>query len=299
MSVSDVIFMCINFVILMWIAWKLVGKKGFKSFKDRREHIAQEIQEADKARSDAANLDNDIAAAKADSAARQEQIMKNARMYAENASKEAAENAEVEKKAIIANAGSVRKQALAATYSEICEDTLSKVADNTRKLLSDNKYAEERKTLDTRYIDQIGSVIRPTSDDIRNLSSVRGIDMNVISTNGLSESEMGKLRNTITDDFIDYSFATDSSMKHDLCVKIGGKSYVGSFNDVLDLIASDNGLSEGRIGILKRAVADVYIDYDFATDENLKNGMQVKIGDETFTGSFNDIIAQISSDAAV
>jgi deoxyhypusine synthase len=110
---------------------------------------------------------------------------------------------------------------------------------------------------------------------------------------------MGKLRNTITDDFIDYSFATDSSMKHDLCVKIGGKSYVGSFNDVLDLIASDNGLSEGRIGILKRAVADVYIDYDFATDENLKNGMQVKIGDETFTGSFNDIIAQISSDAAV
>ena len=45
MSVSDVIFMCINFVILMWIAWKLVGKKGFKSFKDRREHIAQEIQE--------------------------------------------------------------------------------------------------------------------------------------------------------------------------------------------------------------------------------------------------------------
>lgn len=241
MSVSDVIFMCINFVILMWIAWKLVGKKGFKSFKDRRQHIADEIEAAEKAKNEAANLDNDIAAAKADSAAKQEEIMKHARTYAENASREAAESAETEKKVIMANASSVRKQAMATTYSEVCEDTLAQVAENTRKLLADDKYAEEKKALDKQYIDNIGSVIRPTSDDIRNLSTVKGIDMNVVSTNGLSEDEMGRLRDTITDDFIEYDFATDDSMKHEICVKIGGKSYVGSFRDVLDLIASDNG----------------------------------------------------------
>ena len=52
-SLGTMIWRIVNFVILMALLWKLLADKIKKYFVDRRDEIAQMIEEADKAKSDA------------------------------------------------------------------------------------------------------------------------------------------------------------------------------------------------------------------------------------------------------
>ena len=104
MTWTDILWMILNFVILMGALWYFARKPVAKKFKDRRLKIADELENSNKAKAEAASLGTDIENAKADAEKQKSGMLEDARIQAEQNSKIAASLSQEEAAGIVDDA---------------------------------------------------------------------------------------------------------------------------------------------------------------------------------------------------
>lgn len=221
LSVQNVIFMCINFVILVGALWFFAGKKVKNSFKGRITKIEDELKKADEAGENARKYLE--TASHADTIAEQNKatVLEQAKMRIEKNSAESAQKCQEEKRSIIHDAEEVGDLLRADLNQRVYVDTVNKLSETAKSLLSDEKFDSAKQKLQERFIDDVSSEIKPTRSDIVRLNGGGSIDVMVSGSEEVDEAYVEKLRKMIADNFIEFEFDTDPGLDNDLQIQIG------------------------------------------------------------------------------
>ena len=239
MTWTDILWMILNFVILMGALWYFARKPVAKKFKDRRLKIADELENSNKAKAEAASLGTDIENAKADAEKQKSGMLEDARIQAEQNSKIAASLSQEEAAGIVDDARMSEQQMHKEMLDRVGVSTVKEAAKITCQVLKQDAFASSRQSLTDRYIEQIRQLVAAMPSDILNMNELKKLNISISSSEPLSDEEMKRLQQIICETFISCSNEVDDKLIGGVRMKVGDTVYDGTLAHSLDRLTQD------------------------------------------------------------
>jgi len=210
-----------------------------KKFKDRRLKIADELENSNKAKAEAASLGTDIENAKADAEKQKSGMLEDARIQAEQNSKIAASLSQEEAAGIVDDARMSEQQMHKEMLDRVGVSTVKEAAKITCQVLKQDAFASSRQSLTDRYIEQIRQLVAAMPSDILNMNELKKLNISISSSEPLSDEEMKRLQQIICETFISCSNEVDDKLIGGVRMKVGDTVYDGTLAHSLDRLTQD------------------------------------------------------------
>ena len=264
MHLKDFLFAVINFVILFGALFFITRKMIARMFKERRDKIAEALDEAKAAEENAAALEDRTGKDKAQAQQREDELLAGTRRQVEENSVSAAESSQ-EAANVLRQSAAVREQQLRSIMQEeVSAQVLRQVAEATGKALQKDEYALRRKALVDDFIQNMDHSVSAQPSDLLTLSEGKKLAVTVAAAQPLTEEELASLRQKLTAIFaaackeagedvpagelIDLRSEVDESLVAGVRLRVGDTVYDGSALHRLERLVrdADHGCKDGQ-----------------------------------------------------
>ena len=236
----NIFYGLLNFAILAaalyFIGWKLV----VKMFKSRRDHIADELEQAKQAKEKAENIRAGLEKARADGDAQGEAIIAKAKETAERSSEEARRADEKSAADIAAGARSDAEQIDYELRRKLTNAAAGEVTEAAAQLMSAPEYGERRAALTEKFVAELKDAIQVTPADKVRLYETGEVSAVLWSEQPLEQETVDEIRDIIAqafdDDEVNIETDVDASLIGGLRLQVGDTVYDGSLAHRLNVI---------------------------------------------------------------
>ena len=235
------LFRIINFLILAAALFFIAKKLGLvdKMFTSRRRRVAEDLEEAERAKQRAKDLGRDIEAEKALNAERRKELMLRAEQQAEENRLAIAAMGEEEAKLLLSNAAKSEDALREEMQARVRAEAIKRIAAISGEVLRKGGFEDSKQALNEKFIDEIGKLISAMPSDILKMNELKKLDISIKSAEPLSDEEMKKLTQIICETFISCHNEVDKELIGGVQMKVGDTVYDGTLSHQLDMISRD------------------------------------------------------------
>lgn len=283
MTPKEILFAVINFVILFGALFLITRKMIARMFRERKEKIAQDLEQAQKARQTAQDLSADLKNAQREAALREEALLADTRRRVEEQHRSGVQLGRDQAAAVMEDAARTERQLRRTMYEQVSSEAIRQIADEVGETLAQEAFAPQRKALNGHFAEQVRGLISAMPSDTLAMNENREVNITVLSAEPLSDGELSCLTDLLRETFPLSSIRSevDSSLMGGVRMRIGDTVYDGSVAHQLRRLCENCGTDagderEGR-SVLER-IHDRLQDVDKSIDV-YQTGEIISVGD--------------------
>ena len=239
MTIKDFLFAVINFVILFGALFLITRKMIVRMFKERKEKIAQDLEQSHQADLESQRLSTDVAQARDQARQQEDALLAETRAQVERSSREAEKLRAEEADALRRNAIQTEKQLRSQMHGQVSAQVIRQVASQAGETLKTSTFAPERQALVERYIEQVKEVVAAMPSDILNMNELKKLNISIASPEPLTDEEMKKVTQILCETFLSVRNEVDDGLVGGVRMQVGDTVYDGTLAHQLDRLSQE------------------------------------------------------------
>ena len=239
MTIKDFLFAVINFVILFGALFLITRKMIVRMFKERKEKIAQDLEQSHQADLESQRLSTDVAQARDQARQQEDALLAETRAQVEQNSREAEKLRTEEADALRRNAIQTEKQLRSQMRGQVSAQVIRQVASQAGETLKTSAFAPERQALVERYIEQVKEVVAAMPSDILNMNELKKLNISIASPEPLTDEEMKKVTQILCETFLSVRNEVDDGLVGGVRMQVGDTVYDGTLAHQLDRLSQE------------------------------------------------------------
>ena len=239
MTIKDFLFAVINFVILFGALFLITRKMIVRMFKERKEKIAQDLEQSHQADLESQRLSTDVAQARDQARQQEDALLAETRAQVERSSREAEKLRTEEADALRRNAIQTEKQLRSQMHGQVSAQVIRQVASQAGETLKTSTFALERQALVERYIEQVKEVVAAMPSDILNMNELKKLNISIASPEPLTDEEMKKVTQILCETFLSVRNEVDDGLVGGVRMQVGDTVYDGTLAHQLDRLSQE------------------------------------------------------------
>ena len=239
MTIKDFLFAVINFVILFGALFLITRKMIVRMFKERKEKIAQDLEQSHQADLESQRLSTDVAQARDQARQQEDALLAETRAQVERSSREAEKLRTEEADALRRNAIQTEKQLRRQMHGQVSAQVIRQVASQAGETLKTSTFAPERQALVERYIEQVKEVLAAMPSDILNMNELKKLNISIASPEPLTDEEMKKVTQILCETFLSVRNEVDDGLVGGVRMQVGDTVYDGTLAHQLDRLSQE------------------------------------------------------------
>ena len=239
MTIKDFLFAVINFVILFGALFLITRKMIVRMFKERKEKIAQDLEQSHQADLESQRLSTDVAQARDQARQQEDALLAETRAQVEQNSREAEKLRAEEADALRRNAIQTEKQLRSQMHGQVSAQVIRQVASQAGETLKTSTFAPERQALVERYIEQVKEVVAAMPSDILNMNELKKLNISIASPEPLTDEEMKKVTQILCETFLSVRNEVDDGLVGGVRMQVGDTVYDGTLAHQLDRLSQE------------------------------------------------------------
>ena len=239
MTIKDFLFAVINFVILFGALFLITRKMIVRMFRERKEKIAQELEQSHQAEQEAQRLDQDVAQAQDQARQQEDALLAETRAQVAQNSQEAEMRRAQEADALRQNAAQTEKQLRSQMHGQVSAQVIRQVASQAGEALKTSAFAPERQALVERYIEQVKEVVAAMPSDILTMNELKKLNISIASPEPLTDEEMKRLTQILCETFLSVRNEVDDGLVGGVRMQVGDTVYDGTLAHQLDRLSQE------------------------------------------------------------
>ena len=239
MTIKDFLFAVINFVILFGALFLITRKMIVRMFKERKEKIAQDLEQSHQADLESQRLSTDVAQARDQARQQEDTLLAETRAQVERSSREAEKLRTEEADALRRNAIQTEKQLRSQMHGQVSAQVIRQVASQAGETLKTSTFAPERQALVERYIEQVKEVVAAMPSDILNMNELKKLNISIASPEPLTDEEMKKVTQILCETFLSVRNEVDDGLVGGVRMQVGDTVYDGTLAHQLDRLSQE------------------------------------------------------------
>ena len=239
MTIKDFLFAVINFVILFGALFLITRKMIVRMFKERKEKIAQDLEQSHQADLESQRLSTDVAQARDQARQQEDALLAETRAQVEQNSREAEKLRTEEADALRRNAIQTEKQLRSQMHGQVSAQVIRQVASQAGETLKTSAFAPERQALVERYIEQVKEVVAAMPSDILNMNELKKLNISIASPEPLTDEEMKKVTQILCETFLSVHNEVDDGLVGGVRMQVGDTVYDGTLAHQLDRLSQE------------------------------------------------------------
>ena len=239
MTIKDFLFAVINFVILFGALFLITRKMIVRMFKERKEKIAQDLEQSHQADLESQRLSTDVAQARDQAQQQEDALLAETRAQVERSSREAEKLRTEEADALRRNAIQTEKQLRSQMHGQVSAQVIRQVASQAGETLKTSTFAPERQALVERYIEQVKEVVAAMPSDILNMNELKKLNISIASPEPLTDEEMKKVTQILCETFLSVRNEVDDGLVGGVRMQVGDTVYDGTLAHQLDRLSQE------------------------------------------------------------
>ena len=239
MTIKDFLFAVINFVILFGALFLITRKMIVRMFKERKEKIAQDLEQSHQADLESQRLSTDVAQARDQARQQEDTLLAETRAQVEQNSREAEKLRTEEADALRRNAIQTEKQLRSQMHGQVSAQVIRQVASQAGETLKTSTFAPERQALVERYIEQVKEVVAAMPSDILNMNELKKLNISIASPEPLTDEEMKKVTQILCETFLSVRNEVDDGLVGGVRMQVGDTVYDGTLAHQLDRLSQE------------------------------------------------------------
>ena len=239
MTIKDFLFAVINFVILFGALFLITRKMIVRMFKERKEKIAQDLEQSHQADLESQRLSTDVAQAQDQARQQEDDLLAETRAQVERSSREAEKLRTEEADALRRNAIQTEKQLRSQMHGQVSAQVIRQVASQAGETLKTSTFAPERQALVERYIEQVKEVVAAMPSDILNMNELKKLNISIASPEPLTDEEMKKVTQILCETFLSVRNEVDDGLMGGVRMQVGDTVYDGTLAHQLDRLSQE------------------------------------------------------------
>ena len=239
MTIKDFLFAVINFVILFGALFLITRKMIVRMFKERKEKIAQDLEQSHQADLESQRLSTDVAQARDQARQQEDALLAETRAQVERSSREAEKLRAEEADALRRNAIQTEKQLRSQMHGQVSAQVIRQVASQAGETLKTSAFAPERQALVERYIEQVKEVVAAMPSDILNMNELKKLNISIASPEPLTDEEMKKVTQILCETFLSVRNEVDDGLVGGVRMQVGDTVYDGTLAHQLDRLSQE------------------------------------------------------------
>ena len=239
MTIKDFLFAVINFVILFGALFLITRKMIVRMFKERKEKIAQDLEQSHQADLESQRLSTDVAQARDQARQQEDALLAETRAQVERSSREAEKLRTEEADTLRRNAIQTEKQLRSQMHGQVSAQVIRQVASQAGETLKTSAFAPERQALVERYIEQVKEVVAAMPSDILNMNELKKLNISIASPEPLTDEEMKKVTQILCETFLSVRNEVDDGLVGGVRMQVGDTVYDGTLAHQLDRLSQE------------------------------------------------------------
>ncbi len=239
MTIKDFLFAVINFVILFGALFLITRKMIVRMFKERKDKIAQDLEQSHQADLESQRLSTDVAQARDQARQQEDALLAETRAQVERSSREAEKLRTEEADALRRNAIQTEKQLRSQMHGQVSAQVIRQVASQAGETLKTSTFAPERQALVERYIEQVKEVVAAMPSDILNMNELKKLNISIASPEPLTDEEMKKVTQILCETFLSVRNEVDDGLVGGVRMQVGDTVYDGTLAHQLDRLSQE------------------------------------------------------------
>ena len=239
MTIKDFLFAVINFVILFGALFLIARKMIVRMFKERKEKIAQDLEQSHQADLESQRLSTDVAQARDQARQQEDALLAETRAQVERSSREAEKLRTEEADALRRNAIQTEKRLRSQMHGQVSAQVIRQVASQAGETLKTSTFAPERQALVERYIEQVKEVVAAMPSDILNMNELKKLNISIASPEPLTDEEMKKVTQILCETFLSVRNEVDDGLVGGVRMQVGDTVYDGTLAHQLDRLSQE------------------------------------------------------------
>ena len=239
MTIKDFLFAVINFVILFGALFLITRKMIVRMFKERKEKIAQDLEQSRQADLESQRLSTDVAQARDQARQQEDTLLAETRAQVERSSREAEKLRTEEADALRRNAIQTEKRLRSQMHGQVSAQVIRQVASQAGETLKTSTFAPERQALVERYIEQVKEVVAAMPSDILNMNELKKLNISIASPEPLTDEEMKKVTQILCETFLSVRNEVDDGLVGGVRMQVGDTVYDGTLAHQLDRLSQE------------------------------------------------------------
>ena len=239
LTIKDFLFAVINFVILFGALFLITRKMIVRMFKERKEKIAQDLEQSHQADLESQRLSTDVAQARDQARQQEDTLLAETRAQVEQNSREAEKLRAEEADALRRNAIQTEKQLRSQMHGQVSAQVIRQVASQAGETLKTSTFAPERQALVERYIEQVKEVVAAMPSDILNMNELKKLNISIASPEPLTDEEMKKVTQILCETFLSVRNEVDDGLVGGVRMQVGDTVYDGTLAHQLDRLSQE------------------------------------------------------------
>ena len=239
MTIKDFLFAVINFVILFGALFLIARKMIVRMFKERKEKIAQDLEQLHQADLESQRLSTDVAQARDQARQQEDALLAETRAQVERSSREAEKLRAEEADALRRNAIQTEKRLRSQMHGQVSAQVIRQVASQAGETLKTSTFAPERQALVERYIEQVKEVVAAMPSDILNMNELKKLNISIASPEPLTDEEMKKVTQILCETFLSVRNEVDDGLVGGVRMQVGDTVYDGTLAHQLDRLSQE------------------------------------------------------------
>ena len=239
MTIKDFLFAVINFVILFGALFLITRKMIVRMFKERKEKIAQDLEQSHQADLESQRLSTDVAQARDQARQQEDTLLAETRAQVEQNSREAEKLRTEEADALRRNAIQTEKQLRSQMHGQVSAQVIRQVASQAGETLKTSAFAPERQALVERYIEQVKEVVAAMPSGILNMNELKKLNISIASPEPLTDEEMKKVTQILCETFLSVRNEVDDGLVGGVRMQVGDTVYDGTLAHQLDRLSQE------------------------------------------------------------
>ena len=239
MTIKDFLFAVINFVILFGALFLITRKMIVRMFKERKEKIAQDLEQSHQADLESQRLSTDVAQARDQARQQEDALLAETRAQVEQNSREAEKLRTEEADALRRNAIQTEKQLRSQMHGQVSAQVIRQVASQAGETLKTSTFAPERQALVERYIEQVKEVVAAMPSDILNMNELKKLNISIASPEPLTDEEMKKVTQILCETFLSVRNELDDGLGGGVSMQVGDTVNDGTLAHQLDRLSQE------------------------------------------------------------
>ena len=239
MTIKDFLFAVINFVILFGALFLITRKMIVRMFKERKDKIAQDLEQSHQADLESQRLSTDVAQARDQARQQEDTLLAETRAQVERSSREAEKLRTEEADALRRNALQTEKQLRSQMHGQVSAQVIRQVASQAGETLKTSAFAPERQALVERYIEQVKEVVAAMPSDILNMNELKKLNISIASPEPLTDEEMKKVTQILCETFLSVRNEVDDGLVGGVRMQVGDTVYDGTLAHQLDRLSQE------------------------------------------------------------
>ena len=239
MTIKDFLFAVINFVILFGALFLITRKMIVRMFKERKEKIAQDLEQSHQADLESQRLSTDVAQARDQARQQEDALLAETRAQVERSSREAEKLRTEEADALRRNTIQTEKRLRSQMHGQVSAQVIRQVASQAGETLKTSTFAPERQALVERYIEQVKEVVAAMPSDILNMNELKKLNISIASPEPLTDEEMKKVTQILCETFLSVRNEVDDGLVGGVRMQVGDTVYDGTLAHQLDRLSQE------------------------------------------------------------